>query len=56
MREEADNLVLSKREALAAIKRKRAHLNVKIQDQNKDFLEVRIKQMFQIHHLRHRQG
>lgn len=31
------------KQALAAIKRRRAHLNVKIQDQNQDFLEVKIK-------------
>lgn len=30
MREEADNLVLNKQEALAAIKRRRAHLRFRI--------------------------
>lgn len=43
MREEADNLVLSKGEALAAIKRRQEQLNVKIQDENQDFLEVKVK-------------
>lgn len=56
IREERDNIVLSRQEALAAIKRRTTHLNVKIQDPNQDFLEVRIKEMFQIHHLLQRQA